>query len=63
MATLNEQIKKLEYEIAALKSKVNDLSKNTQSKALAPYTKIGNSKSYGWYFIKGKWVTYAIYAD
>jgi len=63
MATLNEQIRKLEYEIAALKSKVKELSKNTQSKAITPYSKIGNSKYYGWHFIKGKWVTYAIYAD
>jgi len=63
MSTLNEQIKQLEYEIAALKSKVKELSKTTQSKTATPYSKTRTAKGAGWWFIEGKWVTYAIYAD
>jgi len=63
MSTLNEEIKKMKYEIAALKSKIKDLSINTESKAPTPYTKIRTIRGAGWWFIEGKWVTYAIYAD
>jgi len=63
MSTLNEQIKKLEYEIAALKSKVRDLTINGQTKPPPPYTKVRTSKGAGWWFIEGKWVSYSIYAD
>lgn len=63
MATLNQKIAELEKEIGALKSKVTDLTENTEEKQMKPYSIIGNSKANGWYFIKGKWCTYAIYAD
>lgn len=63
MSTINEEIKKLKNEIFALKSKVADLTRNTQSKSIPPYSKVKTAKGQGWWFIEGKWCTYAIYAD
>jgi len=63
MSTLNEEIKKMKYEIAALKSKMANLSMNSESKPPTPYSKLQTSKGQGWWFKEGKWVSYAIYAD
>jgi len=42
MATINERIQQLEDEITILKSKINDLSKNTEEKDYPPSTIVGN---------------------
>ena len=63
MITLNDKIKILENEIKELKTKIADLTKNNQEKTPNPHSLIGNSKKSGWYFIRGKWCTYAIYSD
>ncbi len=63
MGSLNKKIKELEYKLKVLESKVNDLTKNTESKSIVPYSKLKTSKGQGWWFIEGKWVSYAIYAD
>ncbi len=63
MDSLNKQILELKNKIAALESKVKDLTLNSQSKSIPPYTKTRTSKGEGWWFIEGKWVSYSIYAD
>lgn len=63
MLSLNKKILYLENKIRVLESKMNDITRNVQSKPLIPYTKIRTSKGQGWWFVDGKWCTYAIYSD
>ena len=63
MSSLNKKILDLEHKVKILTSKLADLTRNTESKSIIPYSKLKTSKGQGWWFIQGKWCTYAIYAD
>ena len=41
MGKLNDKIKELEKQIKFLESKINDISKNVESKVIKPYSKLG----------------------
>ncbi len=63
MGSLNKKILDLENKIKVLESKIKDLTKNNQEKPVIPNTKLRTSKGKGWFFVRGHWCTYAIYAD
>lgn len=63
MESLNKKILHLENKIRSLESKIKDITLNEQDKPIVPYTKTRTSKGQGWWFVEGKWCTYAIYSD
>jgi len=63
MYSLNKKILDLENKIRILEARIQDLTTNSQEKSPTPLTKVSTAKGQGWWFIEGKWCTYAIYAD
>ena len=61
--SLNKKISSLEMKIKNLEDKIADLTKNKGETPPIPNSKVGNMKRKNWYFLRGKWCTYAIYSD